>query len=120
MSCCLINGKEVLSVIHQFKQVNKYLHIAIFVTLYILSAFCVLGALDVSVSLKYEVKGGYTFIDMNKSLSPDERKQSVAELEAKSKKLHTTLYLLSSGAVVSFLAATGLTIYKSKLVAVKQ
>ena len=106
-------------VIHQFQQVNKYLYIAIFVAFYILSAFCALAALGTSVSLKYEVDEAYTFIDMNKSMPPDERKQSVSDIENKSKRLHTTFYLLSSAAVVSFLSATGLAFSKRKLVSVK-
>jgi hypothetical protein len=93
----------------------KTIYILFVSILFISTIICILASLGTSVSKKYEVDEAYAFLDMNKTLSPLQKRQAELELDAKGRKLQNTILLLYSGAAISFFGGCTLLIYRTRL-----
>ena len=94
---------------------HKVIYVLVVSTIFLSTILCILAGLDVSVSKKYEVDEGHIFLDMNKSLSPAQKRQAETELDAKGIELERTFFLLCLGAALSLIGGSTLLIYRRKI-----
>ena len=75
-----------------------------------------MGSLGTMTSLKYEVDESYWLIDGNAKLTPQQKEKMIRELDKKRRQLRFQANALVVCAVVTFLMATGLIIYRRKII----
>jgi hypothetical protein len=85
------------------------------IILYILTPICFLASAGTMVSLKYEVDEAHTFVDMKRELTDTEKMQRHTKIDEREKSLNLLLIFWASGLVLFPLTATGLLIFKKRL-----